>query len=248
MLISNLYDVPTLGLATSIGFAATIISLMMGVFLLKNELPVEYEGYRNATFMWCSALLLFIVSFDKYIDRMDAIFLLSLFAFYVLYIIYRTSKSKEYVYLKQIQFNTWIYPISIFAIVLSCWFLVVSIINLGYIFNVPLVKFGAIFLGFALAFPLFNIINAVFRSSRLTFDNLLGNVISCLTLVPGVAALINPIPLTLGGELSIMPFIVLNVITISFAMATRLTYSLHRKMGIFLIAAYVFYIVSILFF
>jgi Ca2+/Na+ antiporter len=245
--MSNFYDVPTFGLSTTIGFAVTVMTLVMGIFLVRNELPVGYEGYRNATFMWASALLLFIVSIDRFIDRMDAIFLLLLFAFYLVYIIYRSEKSKEYVYLKKINFNRWLYPFSIVAIVLSSWFLMYSSLSLSNTFNFSLVVFGGVFIGFVMALPLFDIIRAIFRSSRLTFDNLLGNVIICLTLVPAVAALINPIPLTLGGRISLIPFITLNLITLSFAMATRLTRTLHRKAGLALLAGYVFYVLHMFF-
>ena len=65
MHISNFYDIPVLGISSVIGFSVTMLTLVMGIFLLKNKLPVEYEGYRNATFMWVAALLLLIVSFDK---------------------------------------------------------------------------------------------------------------------------------------------------------------------------------------
>lgn len=247
MIISNFYDIPSLGLSTALGFAMTVITLVMGIFLFKNELPVTYEGYRNSTFMWASALVLLIVSFDRYIDRMDAIFLLLLFAFYVVYIAFRTGKAKEYVYLKKIEFNRIIYPLSIVSILISSWFLVMSASILGAAFGWPLVIIGGVLLGLLIALPLFDVIPSIFRSSRLTFDNLLGNIVICLTLVPGIAALINPIPLSLGGDMSIMPFIGLNIITLSFAMSTRFTRSLHKKTGIVLIAAYAAYVLYLIF-
>ncbi|MDD5181876.1 MAG: hypothetical protein PHC66_01745 [Candidatus Nanoarchaeia archaeon] len=239
MQITNVYDVPVFGLSTALGFTLALITLVMGIFLIKNELPVEYEGYRNATFMWAAALLLFIVSFDKFIDRMDAVFLLILFVFYTIYIIYRTEKSKEYVYLKQVVFNRLLYPVSIVAILICSWVIVYSSLNLGLQFNIPLEKAGFIVLGLIFAIPMFDIIPSSFRSSRLTFDNIIGSVIVCMTLVPAAAALISPVPLTLGGDLTLVPFLLLNVVTLIFALSTRLTYSLHKKMGIFLIALYV---------
>jgi cation:H+ antiporter len=247
MHLSNAYDAPALGLSTAMGFALTLVTLVMGVFLLKNELPVEYEGYRNATFMWASALLLLVVSFDQYIDRMDAIFLLLLFAFYVVYIVYRTSKSKEYVYLKQVVFNRILYPVSIMAILISSWFVVYSALNLATNFNLPLAKMGFIVFGLLFALPLFDIIPSIFRSSRLTFDNILGTVVVCLTLVPASAAIITPLPLNLGGEIGMIPLIMLNVATLIFALATRFTYTLHKKMGVFLIILYIISMVNIFF-
>ena len=244
MQISNAYDAPVLGISIALGFSLTMITLVMGIFLIRNELPVEYEGYRNSTFMWASALLIFIVSIDKFIDRMDAVFLLLLFAFYVIYIVYRTGKSKEYVYLKQVVFNRILYPVSIVTILFCSWLLVYGMINLGLEFHLPLAKVGFLLFGFLFALPMFDIITASFRSSRLTFDNIIGCVVVCLTLVPAVAALISPVPLTLGGDLSLAPFLFLNIVAITFALATRFTYTLHKKMGIFLL---ILYAISVIF-
>lgn len=243
MQLTNIFDVPVLGISTVIGFSITLLTLVMGFFLIKNELPVEYEGYRNATFMWASALLLLIVSFDKVIDRMDAVFLLLLFTFYMVYIIYRTEKSKEYVYLKQLTFNTILYPISIVTVLICSWFIVYMLLSLTTELSLPFVKIGLVLFGFLFAVPMFDLINSTFRSSRLTFDNILGNIIVCLTLVPACAALLSPVPLTLGGDLTIMPFLLLNLIAPFFTLATRFSYSLHRKMGIALIVLYVIYVI-----
>ena len=245
MQLSNFYDAPVLGLSTAIGFATTLMTLVMGIFLLRNELPIEYEGYRNATFMWASAILLLIVSFDRFIDRMDAIFLLLLFAFYVVYIIYRTEKSKEYVYLKMVTFNSILYPVSIIAILVSSWFVVYSAMNLSTGLNVPLDIIGLVIFGFLFALPMFDIIPSIFRSSRLTFDNIIGNAVVCLTLVPASAAIIMPIPFSMGGEMSLMPLILMNIITLFFALSTRFTYTLHKKMGIALIICYILYVLSV---
>ncbi len=239
LLFSNIFNVPTLGITTVIGFSLAIVSIVMGVFLLKNEVPVEYERYRNSTFMWAAALLFLIVAVDKLIDRADAVFLLILFAFYCAYIYYRTGKSKEYVYFKTKPTHKILFIPALIAIVISTFATIatVSMMSNNYLFSVAI--FSLTIFGFLLIIPLFDIIKSVFKSSRLTFDNLLGNVIVTLTLVPGIVALINPIPYDVSYKIGLMPLIFLNIICLSFAMITRLRKSISTKTGIILIMGYI---------
>lgn len=241
MLLSNLYDVPVLGFATILGFTITTMTLVMGTFLLRNEVPIAYEGYRNATFMWTAALLLLIVSVDRFIDRMEAIFMLVLFAFYTVYVCYRTEKSTEYVYLKTRTTNIILYPLAIFAIIISSFVVVGSVVLQITSPLVPMNLLGFV-LGSVLAIPMLDVIRSVFKSTRLTFDSILGNVIVSLTLLPGIAALILPIAYETIFRVELFPIVFLNLICLSFAMLTRFKRSVHRATGIALISAFAGYI------
>ena len=247
MLISNIFNVPTFGISTIVGFSIATITLVMGIFLLNNEIPVEYEKYRNSTFMWAAALLFFIVSLDKFIDRADALFLISLFVFYVLYLYYRTSKSKEYVYFKPRKSNAILFLPAVLVIILSTIAAIstISIISRAYIFSIAL--FSIAILSFILVLPLFDLIKNIFRNPILTFDNLLGNVVITLTLIPGIVALIEPIPYNLNYNLGFMPLLFLNLVCLSFALITRLRAKIHKKTGAVLIVSYIIFLLMLLF-
>lgn len=242
MFFSNTYDLPELGISTILGFTITTITLVMGIFLFRNEIPVEYEGYRNSTFMWAAALLFLILTLDKFLDRVDAIFLLLLFAFYSLYIFYRTEKSKEYVYLKIKPTNIALYPIGLFAVIISSFVVVGSVILLGSSFAVPTSFLGLLIFGPIFSLPMLDVIKNVFKSSKFTFDSIIGNVVVALTLIPGIAALILPIPFTNMIGTKLFPIIFLNIICLSFAIATRTTRDMHKKAGLALIISFVIYI------
>lgn len=246
MLLSNIYDIPVLGLSTIIGFSVATMTLVMGIFLIKNEVPVEYEGYRNSTFMWAAALLFFIVSIDKFIDRMEAIFMLLLFAFYVIYIYYRTEKSKEYIYLKTRPVNILLYPLAVFAIAMSSFVTVGSVILLGGSIGISMELLGLIIFGTLLSLPMLDVIKNLFKSSKLTFDSIIGNVVVTLTLLPGLSALVLPITYGTNFRGGIMPLVFLNVICLSFAMLTRATRSIHHKTGFALIAAFFVYVILVI--
>jgi Ca2+/Na+ antiporter len=242
LFFANLYDFPVFGMSVLIGFAITTITLIMGIFLFFNEVPIVYEGHRNATFMWSAALLLFIVSMDRFIDRMDAIFLLVLFAFYTLYIWYRTGKSKDYVFLKRRAAHMILYPVSIFAIIASCFLVMSASVNVERILNLPDALLGLLIIGPVLSLPMLDVIKNVFGSATLTFDNIMGNVIAAVTLMPGIIALITPIPLSIGDSFNIVPLIMLNAVCLSFAMITRMERSVHKKTGMVLILIFIAYL------
>jgi Ca2+/Na+ antiporter len=248
MFFSNIYDIPLLGISTMIGFALTTLTLVMGIFLIRNEVPVEYEGYRNATFMWASALVLLVSTMDRFIDRMEAIFLLMLFAFYVLYIYYRTGKSKEYVYLKTRPMNVLLYPLAIFAVVLSSFVVVGSLILFGGNLPVSINILGLVAFGLIFGLPMLNVIKNVFSSTKLTFDSIIGVVVVSLTLVPGISALILPIAYNNLFKIETYPIIFLNIVCLSFAMLTRARRSIHRKTGFALIAAFVLFVLFLFLF
>jgi len=247
LLLSNIYDVSVLGISTIIGLAIATLTLVMGIFLLRNEVPVEYEGYRNSTFMWASALLFLVVSMDGFIDRAEAVFMLLLFAFYAIYIYYRTEKSKEYVYLKTKPTNILLYPLALFAIIISSFVVVGSTVLLGGWLIVPINLLGLIIFGLVLALPMLDVIRTVFKSSKLTFDSIIGNVVVTLTLIPGIAAIILPIAYDKIFKIELLPVVFLNIICISFAMLTRSSRSLHRKTGLLLVVAFAVYVCLMLF-
>lgn len=242
LFVANVYNVSTIGISALLGFSIATITLVMGVFLLKNEVNVEYEGYRNATFMWASALLFLVVSVDRLIDRGDAIFLISLFVFYSAYMYYRTKKSKEYVFLKTLSTNKILIVPAFVALILSSFATVatISIISSNYVFSAAI--FSLTLMGFFLVIPLFDVIKSIFKSPKLTLDNLIGNLVVTLCLVPGVIALILPIPYDVSYRIGLMPLLFLNVICLVFAMITRFTKAIGKKTGILLIAAYLVFV------
>ena len=242
MLISNIFNVPILGISTIIGFSLAVITLVMGVFLIKNKISVEYERYRNATFMWAASLLFFVVSIDKLIDRADAIFLIGLFIFYCIYIYYRTKRAKEYVYLKTKPSNVILFLPAIIAISLSTFAAIatISMMSSNYLFSVAF--FSMTIFSLLLVLPLFDIIKSVFKTPILTFDSLLGSVVVTLTLIPGIVALINPIPYELSYKFGFLPIMFLSIVCLSFALATRLSSAVHKKTGVALISLYILFL------
>ncbi|MCD6575533.1 MAG: hypothetical protein J7K73_00025 [Nanoarchaeota archaeon] len=247
MLFSNIFNVPTLGVSALIGFSIAVLTLIMGIFLIKNEVSVEYERYRNATFMWAASVLFFVVTLDQLIDRADALFLLVVFAFYCLYVYYRTKKAKEYTFLKARQSNKILFIPAIIAIILSTFAAVATISIMSYNFLIPAAFISLTVYGLLLSLPLLDLINNVFKSPILTFDNLLGSIVFSLTFVPGVVALINPIPYNLSYNYGFLPLLFLSILSLSFAISTRLRKSIHTKTGIALLVSYIMYILLVLF-
>jgi Ca2+/Na+ antiporter len=98
-----------------------------------------------------------------------------------------------------------------------------------------------------IALPILDIIKNAFSSSQMTFDNIMGNIVVSMTLIPGIIAIFTPIPLSVYGVFDLMPLVILNIVCLSFAMITRLKTSLHRKTGVFLILAFLFFIAYSLF-
>ena len=243
LLFSNLFDFASLGISVLIGFSLVNITLIMGVFLFKNELPIEYEGYRNSTFMWAAALLFLITSIDQFIDRVDALFMLALFIFYVIYIYYRTGKAKEYVYLKRKTTHMILFPAAVAAIIICSYLASGTIFTLSQIFDFSLIIFGLAVFNLLLSVPVLDVIINTFKSGRLTFDNLLGNVVVNMAFIPGIIALVKPIGFSMSYPLNLVPILMLNIVCLSFAVITRTFRAIHKKTGIILIFGYIAFVI-----
>ncbi len=246
MIYSNLFNVPTLGFSTLIGFSIGVLTIVMGIILIKDEVPIEYERYRNATFMWAATILFFVVSLDQLIDRMDALFLLALFLFYGMYVYYRTKNAKEYTYTKGMPFNKVLLIPAIATIIISVFACVAAISIMSYNFVIPSALFSLTIFGTLLALPLIDL-TKIFKAPILTFDSVLGSIVVTLTLIPAIAALVKPIPYNLNYNYGFLPLLFLSIISLSFAISTRLKSKIHKKTGIALLASYVVYILLILF-
>jgi Ca2+/Na+ antiporter len=126
--------------------------------------------------------------------------------------------------------------------VVSCLLVFSSSINVNTLLNGSYELFGMLMVGPLIALPTLDVIKNMFSSSQLTFDNMMGNVVVSMTLVPGLIGLFMPLPLSAFGKFNIMPLVMLNTVCLSFAMLTRMRTNLHRKTGLVLIAAFVFFI------
>jgi len=247
MLISNFYNISELGISAVIGSAVTILTLTLGILLLTSEFPIKAESHRNITFMWSSALVLFIVSLDKIIDRMDAIFLLLIFIFYTIYIYYRTSKAKEYTFLKIKPIHIWMYPIAIFAIILSSLALTSATILLDKYTALSYCFIGLIPLGFIIALPTIYGLRRVFTNEELAIDSIIGSIIICLSLIPGITALILPITYSITYNTQVFPLLFLNLMVLTFAIIAKAFRKINRAAGIGLIVSYLIYIILIIY-
>ena len=246
-LISNLLDMPEMGMMIVIGTALAMMSIIMGFFLITSKRKLSYERNRNSTFLWAAALLLLITAEDGLIDRMDAIFMLLLFAFYTMYLYYNTKRSKEYAYLKVKPHNIILLPMSVFALLISSYLIVlVGDLLMSSLHIHPLIFMTGV-VSLFLTLPLINVMKNVFGRARVIFDNIVSNAILLLTLVPGFSALINPMPYWSPSRVELVPLIAVNMLCLMFAIITKAKAKIGKKLGWALILLYLLSLTYLLF-
>ncbi len=245
MIFSDFLDITGFGINLLIGFSIAIITIVMGVFLLKNEILVEKEEYRNISFMWASSILFFAVLINNLVDRMDAIFLLSLFFFYCLFVYYKTKKAKKYTFLKIKKSNIFLFIPAIAAILFSS-IIIVFITKNYYIGFISPNILSLTILSLIFTIPVFDLIKNNFKRPELTFNNLIGTIVVTLTLIPGIIAIIRPIPFFVG-TVEFFTLIYLNICCLAFTIITRFKKIIKKETGIFLIGLYILFLILVKF-
>ena len=241
--VANYNDYPMFGTSFIVAFVLTVLTFVLGIFLLSNKVPIEYERYRNSTFLWAAAIVFLIVSQDALIDRMDALFLIAIFVFYSLYIFYRTKISKEYIYYKTKTSNKILMPIAILAIIIGSYAMAGS--STVTIKNFPITtEMMSMGLALLLSLPIFDIIRATFKDARVTFDNIIGTGIIALTLVPAIPSLILPMPYWTPSGLQIIPVLFIVFVCLLISILVKSLKSIGKKTGILLLLIYIISITS----
>ncbi len=170
---------------------------LMAVIARKINVKGDIISKTIPTIMFMVFLPL-VLGFDGIFSRVDGIVLLLAYSVYIYLLIRKEGEIghvKKQVELRSIILDMVIFIIAIVALLLSVRWLVFSSILISDILNIPMFVFGLIFLAVATTSPelLIGIKSVLKGRSNIGFGEILGSVVANLSLVLGVAAVINPI-------------------------------------------------------
>ena len=205
-LVSSMFGKGQLSIGDVIGSNTLDLTLVLGAILLvAGTIKVRNKNIKETIItIFLMASLPLLLGIDGVLSRVDGLILLVAFLIYATSILTRevsSVKLKKDVKLKFLLKDMSIFILALIALLLSTRWLVWSTLQLSSQFSIPIFLIGSVFLATATILPELTVgIKSVIKKKQdLIFGDTFGSVVVNSTLVVGIAALINPIPLQLSG-------------------------------------------------
>lgn len=273
---SALQGIPELSFGEIVGgnIIDMTLAVALAVLIGGNSLKVRSKMVQtSAIFTAVIAFLPWVLILDGDLGRGDGLILLLTFALYVFWLfskeerfrkIYRPNGKKQKSFLAFIrkekeqkifkQFKIFLKNlvkilIALFLLIIASWGIVKSAQVFSDALNISIPIIGIILISLSNALPetYFAIVSARKKRTWLVLGNLMGSVIVCATLVLGVVVLIHPIV-----NIDFSPFaiarIFLAISAVFFLVAVRTDKRISKKEAILLIAIYLAFLLSEIYF
>lgn len=252
--ISSAFEqIPTLSLGNILGANLLNISLVIGLpALIAGNLKVESKiERRNFWFIFFLSLFPFFLGIDGVISRGDGIILLLGFISYVWLIMgeqeYFTKVYNSFDFVgvvRKTASNLFLFALGVILLLLSSGFMVWSAKQVLGAFSLEHLFFGIIFVALGTTMPelAFGIRAALSEHGSMTVGNALGSIAFNAAFILGIVSIITPIEISAFSEL----FNVIVAFVAIFIMFNIFLYrgeNISRREGIFLILAYVAYLI-----
>lgn len=235
-------------LGNIIGANIIDVSLILGLMaVIAKKINVKGEIIRETIpTIIIMVLLPIILGFDGTLSRIDGIILLIAYSIYITLLIKKEGQIghvKKQVKFKTIILDMTIFVIALIALLLSVRWLVFSSVLISNILHIPIFIFGLLFVAICTTTPELTVgIKSILKGrANLGFGDILGAVVTNLSLVLGVASLINPIIIDRFNFLTASSFMVFGIFFTVYLIKKK---EVNWKHGI---AALLIYIIFILF-
>ena len=255
---SALHRVPQLSFGEIVGgnLIDLTLAVALAIFIGKNAIPTKGKILeRSALFTTFVAILPLLLIWDGVLGRGDGLILLSIFVFYIFWLVLNKERFKEFSGNGEKEMQSILKEFKLFIkdlgfIILSVIFLLLAaegIVQSAKFFavtlNISLPIIGILIVGLGNTLPeiRFAIASAKAGKTEMILGNLMGAVIMPATLVLGTVALICPIVIP-----SFTPFAIARTFLIIAAIVFYIFTRTHRKItgkeAVFLLLIYVVFV------
>jgi cation:H+ antiporter len=246
-IIASVTNSSDLILGNIIGANINDVTIVLGVTaIIGKKLFIHGKVLTKTVFtvLFMSALPL-IVGVDGYVSRIEGIFCILAFIFYIVRLIKKEGKLghvKKQVLLKDVWVDMLVIGGTVAALLLSTNWLLISTKRIGEILHINPFFTGMIIIGGATTVPelIVNLKSVLGGTSGIAFGDVLGSVVANSSLVLGIAAVIQPIRFIPGPFITSAIFM---VTTVYIALLFIMKKSIDWQEGIGLLLIYATFLV-----
>jgi len=178
---------------------ATLVLGLMAI--IGRRIRIEGSMFRTfdeTLFMTLGIVLLpLILGLNGVISRLEGIILLIAFGFYIFRLIKReeTFRHKKHIIIKEIRKDIIIFCLALPLLLFSAKFLVSSAVEIANALNISTYIIGITVVALGTTIPELTVeTRAILKGKRgIGFGNVIGSIIANISLILGIAAIINPV-------------------------------------------------------
>jgi len=246
--ISSLLRFGSLGIGNVIGANIANICLILGIASVLN--PVGRFGKKQTydlAMVFITSVLFLLIILDGIISRVEGAVLVSVFFLYYFYMHKKEFKQEIEVMFKDIESDIILTPLAIAGILICGWIAVNTSAYIASESDISVTIFGLTVVALGTTTPelMSSIAASIKDKTKLAVGNLFGSNIINITLIPGIASLLNPISLQSVGVLKFSLFMLFGVTGI-VSLLIRTDNKLTRNEGIIMIFMYMAYLIAVM--
>lgn len=236
--VGNVVGSNFFNMAMILGFIALVVPITVKRNIFQKDVPV----------FLASVFILFLISFDTIISRVEGIILLILFAGYLMWIISEKEVPEEE-FVKLAPKSLWIAVLYLIAASLFLYIgsrlAIDGAVILGEKLNISRWIIGVIIVAFGTSLPEFTIsIVAAIRGRRdISVGNILGSNITNVLLVIGTASTVRPLSVSKTTIQFDIPVVILTSLVLSFMINDK---KITRLSGLVLLSIFILYIRAVI--
>ena len=243
---SSLANNGAISLGDAIGANVIDVTVVMGLTaIFGRKIFVKDKIGRTFYVILALVTLPLLLGLDGKLSRYDGVILLLAFCIYILSLIKKEKtfgKVKAEIRLKDIWKDIFVFGGTLAALLLAARWFVLSAATMAYMLEIPNFLMGIIFVAVATTIPELTVeIKSILRRhSGIAFGDIMGSVAANISLVVGIASVINPIYFARTRFMISSIFMILVVlISLLFLRRRRINW----KHGIFIVSLYILFII-----
>jgi cation:H+ antiporter len=234
-----------ISLGNVIGANVLDMTVIMGITaVLAGKIFVKDRLGKSRYLIMGTMALIILLGFDGKLSRYDGLILVCMYFIYTIVLLKQeknVGKIKADVKLKYIWTDILVFGGTIAALLLAVRWFVLSTTTLAYMLNVPNFLMGVLFVALGTTTPelIVNIKSVLARHPGIGMGDLVGAASTNITLVIGIAALLNPIYFD-SVRFSVSALFMLGTVIIALFMMKK--GRVNWKEGLFLVSLYIAFV------
>ena len=236
--VGNVVGSNFFNMAMILGFITLVVPITVKRNIFQKDVPV----------FLASVFILFLISFDTIISRVEGIILLILFAGYLMWIISEKEVPEEE-FVKLAPKSLWIAVLYLIAASLFLYIgsrlAIDGAVILGERLNISRWIIGVIIVAFGTSLPEFttSIVAAIRGRRDISVGNILGSNITNVLLVIGTASTVRPLSVSKTTIQFDIPVVILTSLVLSFMINDK---KITRLSGLVLLSIFILYIRAVI--
>jgi cation:H+ antiporter len=244
-IFSSLSNNGAISLGNVMGANVIDVTLIMGITaIIGRKILIKDELSKSSLVILGVMAMPLLLGFDGKLSRYDGFILIGSFFIYTISLLRRAKgagRIKADIKLRHVWKDIFVFGGTVAALILAVRWFVLSTSTMAYMLNIPNFLMGALFVALGTTTPelIVNIKSVMRGHAGVGFGDLIGSACANITLIVGIASIINPIYF---DNVRFIASSVFMLLTVGLALFILKRGRISWKNGIFLASIYILFV------